>query len=232
MLGFESAALPADKVRNPARTIPLATLWGTGLTGLIYMAISTAMLALVPAGSLANSASPFADFVRPFVGDGAAAAVALFAAIAALGAMNGWVMVAGEVPRAMAGGGVFPALFGRVNGRGVPAAALVINGVLTGALVLTNYARSLVSLFEFILLISTTAMLVAYQAVALSLLRLVGRGLALGGGISVAVGLAGAAYAGFAIYAAGREAIGWGALLLLGGVPVLAIMRGRQRWTS
>jgi APA family basic amino acid/polyamine antiporter len=233
MLGFESATLPADKVRDPARTIPRATLWGTGLTGLIYMAISTAMLALVPAGSLAQSSAPFADFVRPFVGDGAASLVALFATIAALGAMNGWVMVVGEVPRAMAAGGVFPAIFARVNSRGVPVAGLLIASLLTGALVLTNYARSLVSLFQFILLISTIAMLVAYLGVALSLLRLRGQQAGLTGGAGmVALGVASAAYAGFAIYAAGQEAVGWGALMLLGSVPVLAIMRRRRQWTS
>ncbi len=229
MLGFESATLPADKVRNPDRIVPIATLGGTAATGLIYLLISAAMLALVPAGSLAASNAPFADFVRPFVGDAAAGMIALFAAIAALGAMNGWIMISGEMPRAMAIGGVFPAFFAAVNSRAVPARATIVSAGLSGLLVLANYTRSLVSLFEFIILISTVAMLFAYVAVALAVLklRLQARSdtVPIGGRWLGGIAVLALAYAGFAIYAAGQEALGWGALLLLAGVPVLVVMQ-------
>lgn len=228
MLGFESATIPADKVRNPKRVIPLATMGGTAATGLFYVLISMAMLALVPAGSLAGSNAPFADFVRPFVGDGAAALIGLFAAIAALGALNGWIMMAGEMPRAMAVGGMFPAWLQRLNGRGAPVAALLASSGLSAALVVTNYSRSMSKLFEFIILISTSAMLVAYLACTLAVLRLRSRGQPVGAQLLGLVAVLGAIYAGFAIYAAGTEAVGWGGLLLLAGVPVLVAMRGRR----
>lgn len=225
MLGFESATIPADKVRDPGRLIPLATMIGTALTGIIYLLISALLLALVPAGTLARSPSPFADFVRPFVGDGAAALVALFAAIAALGAVNGWVLVAGEMPRAMALDGVFPRWFAGLNGRQAPGRALLFSSGLTCILVLANYSRTLASLFGFMLLISTSTMLLAYLAGAVSLLWLRGRVATLAGGALALVAVGGVAYAVLAIVAAGAEAVGWGALLLLAGVPVLLAMR-------
>lgn len=223
MLGFEAATIPADKVNDAATTVPRATLWGTGLTGAIYLLVCAAMLALIPAGSLARSPSPFADFVRPFVGDGAAVLVGIFAAIAALGATNGWILVAGEMPRAMALDGVFPRWFAGLNSRDVPQRALLASALFTAALVLANYSRSLAGLFQFVVLISTASMLLAYLAAALSVLHLRKR-LGAGAGLLVAA-VAGTAYAGFAIVAAGTEALGWGALLLLTGVPVLLAAR-------
>lgn len=227
MLGFESATIPADKVVDPRRTIPRATLIGTGLTGLFYILISAAMLALVPPGSLANSPAPFADFVRPFIGDAAATSIGLFAAIAALGALNGWVMMAGEVPHALALDGVFPRWFAGLNGRGAPVGALLVSSGLAVLLVLANFSRSLSSLFAFMVLISTSTMLVAYLAAAISLVRLRHRQPDLGGITLGLAALAGGAYALLSILASGAEAAGWGALLLLAGVPVLLAMRRR-----
>lgn len=172
MLGFECATLPADKVRNPARTIPLATMLGTAGTGLVYLVVCSAMLLLVPAGSLATSNAPFADFARPFVGPAVAAGIALFAGIAALGALNGWILVQAELPRAMADGGVFPRWFGRTAANGTPTNALLASSSLITLLVLANFSKSMAALFSFVILISTASALVAYLAGACALLKL------------------------------------------------------------
>jgi APA family basic amino acid/polyamine antiporter len=225
MLGFEAATLPADKVRDPARTIPRATMVGTAATGLIYLVVCTAMLLLVPAGSLAASNSPFADFARPFVGPVAASAIALFAAIAALGALNGWILVQAEMPRAMAEGGVFPRWFAGLAANGTPTNALIASSGLMTVLVLANFSKSMNALFVFTILISTAAMLVAYLAVALAALKLRHAGRLPGPAWLVPVAGLGAAYSAFAILAAGREAVGWGAVLLAAGVPILWAVR-------
>ena len=112
-LGLEAATIPAEKVRDPARNIPRATLAGVLLTGLIYIGISLAFALYMPVDKAAASPAPVADFLGQYLGGNVAAVVALFAAISAFGALNGWVLLQGEMPWAMARGGVFPAWFGK-----------------------------------------------------------------------------------------------------------------------
>lgn len=89
LLGLESAAVVAKKVKDPERNIPRATLAGTGLSALIYILACTAVLALIPGEQLAHSNAPFADVAKLFWGSAAAHWLALFAAVSAFGALNG-----------------------------------------------------------------------------------------------------------------------------------------------
>lgn len=220
-LAFESATVPADKIRRPELTVPLVTLLGPLLAGVLYMAISAAMIALVPADALATSNAPFADFAAPFIGREAAALIGLFAAVSALGAINGLTLTAAELPRAMALAGQFPPRFAALNRAGAPAPALLLSGLLAIALVLLNADRSLAGLFEFTILVATSAMLVGYLAVALAAVKLLP-------GVLRLVGLAGTAYALFALYAAGLEPNLWCLALVAAGVPVLVYTRSRR----
>ena len=219
-LAFESATVPADKIRRPEFTVPFATIVGPLLAGVLYMAISAAMIALVPAAALAKSNAPFADFSAPFIGSQAAALIGLFAAISALGTVNGLTLMAGELPRAMALVGQFPPRFASLNRFGAPAAAVLLSSGLAAALVLMNVDRSLGGLFQFTILVATSAMLVGYMAVGLAAVKLLSGGLRL-------VGLAGTLYSVFALYAAGMEANLWSLALIAAGLPVLLYSRNR-----
>ncbi|HEX8620423.1 MAG TPA: amino acid permease [Allosphingosinicella sp.] len=123
MLGFESATMPAGRVRDPQRTVPRATLVGTFLVGAVYLLVTGAVFLLLPAAEAARSPAPLADLIGRYWGPGPAQLVALFAAISALGALNGWVFVQAEVPLALARSGVFPAAFARLNRAGTPSSA-------------------------------------------------------------------------------------------------------------
>jgi len=228
MLGFESATVPDGKVHDPQRNIPRATLWGTFLVGLVYLAASSAVFLLLPAERAAAAAAPFADLVGAFWGEGAATAVALFAAISCLGALNGWVMIQAEIPFALARRGVFPAWFGRESKRGVPVRAQLAGCALTVALIAANYTEGLARLFAFMALLATVATLVLYLVASLAALRLRATGL-LRGNALVLLAATGAAYALLTFYGAGREATLWGAVLLATGIPVYLIMRLANR---
>ncbi len=83
------------------------------------------------------------------------------------------------------------------------------------------------------MLLATTATLVAYLACALALLRLRARGRSGTSQLGLA-GLAvlacvGAAYSIGALIGAGREAVLWGAVLLVAGLPVYALLRRQGR---
>jgi APA family basic amino acid/polyamine antiporter len=224
LLGLESATIPADKVANPGRTIPIATLLGTVITALICAIACTTVLLLVPPATLARSNAPFVDLAAQYWGVGAGKLVAVFAAISAFGALNGWILLQGELPRAMAIRGEFPGIFARESKHNTPGFGLCFGSALATLLILATYQNSMVKVFTFMVLLSTTACLVLYALCSLALLRLQWtRQLGAARGRSVALGIVGilaTAYSLWAIIGAGAEAVLWGAALLLLGVPL------------
>ena len=235
LLGLESAAVASEKVIDPERNIPRATLWGTLIAAAVYVVSCTVVILLIPSDQLASSNAPFADAVSPFWGTGAGHWLALFAAISGLGALSGWILVQGEMPYQMAKAGVFPKAFAKTNSRGAPAFGLLVSGVLVSAVVLTNGGKSMVQVFTFLLLISTSATLVMYLLCALGALWLHIRGrLPLKGSVAVftATSVLAAVYALWALFGAGKEAVIWGFVLLGCGVPVYHGMRWHHRKQS
>jgi basic amino acid/polyamine antiporter, APA family len=233
LLGLESATIPADKVASPGRTIPIATLLGTVITALICAVACTTVLLLVPPATLAQSNAPFVDLAAQFWGIGAAKLVAVFAAISAFGALNGWILLQGELPRAMALRGEFPRVFARESVHNTPGFGLCFGSALATLLILANYQKSMVSVFTFMILLSTTACLVLYALCSLALLRLQWTkelGAARRGSVPLAVvGILASAYSLWAIVGAGAEAVLWGAALLLLGVPLYYWFRSSRK---
>lgn len=221
-LGLECATVPADKVENPERDVPRATLWGVLLTGLVYLGISLAFALFMPVATAAASPAPVADFLGGHFGGGVASVVALFAAISAFGALNGWILVQGEMPWAMARGGVFPKWFAAESPRGTPTRAHLLSSVLLSVIALINYQKGMAGLFEFVASVSLAAGLLAYLVSALAALKLV-RGERL---LPVTAVIA-ALFAVWAEWGLGGEAMGYGALLIAAGLPVYWGTKGR-----
>ena len=232
LLGLESATIPADKVASPGRTIPIATLLGTVVTALICAIACTTVLLLVPPATLAQSNAPFVDLAAQYWGASAGKIVAIFAAISAFGALNGWVLLQGELPRAMALRGEFPRIFARESVHNTPGFGLCFGSALATILILAKYQESMVSVFTFMILLSTTSCLVLYAVCSLALLRLQWSkelGAARRGDVPLAiVGILATAYSLWAIVGAGVEAVLWGAALLLLGVPLFYWFRSSR----
>jgi APA family basic amino acid/polyamine antiporter len=219
-LGLESGTIPASSVIDPARTIPRATMAGTLFAAGIYVVSTAGVMSLLPLDTLATSPAPFADAARVVAGDTAAAFVAIGAAISCFGALNGWTLVAGQLPLATAADGLFPAFFGRLSRRETPATGMIVAGVLATTLVAMNASRGLVELFTFIILLSTLGTLVPYVfcAVAGWLLRdPAAPGGAGGAGVVPALAFV---FALVAVGGAGADGVYWGFLLLMAGLPV------------
>jgi APA family basic amino acid/polyamine antiporter len=224
MLGFESATIPAGRVRDRQRTVPRATLAGTFLVGAVYLLTTWAVFLLLPTDEAARSSAPLADLIGRYWGPGPGHLIALFAAISALGALNGWVFIQAEVPMTLAHAGVFPAAFARLNRAGTPIVGHALGCGLSCALIATNLSRGMAGLFEFMILLATVATLVLYLLAALSALVLRRRG-ELGGALVVATAGGGTLFALWTFYGAGLEATSWGLALLMSGVPVYIVMR-------
>lgn len=218
--GLEAATVPAEAIRDPQRTIPRATLLGTLLAGGATILACTVVIGLVPAQELAQSRAPMADAAGRLWGPGAALAVAALAAVSTFGAVNGWTLVCAQVPLAAAADGLFPERFARLDRKGTPVFGVLAGATLASALVIANYSRSLVQLFTFILLLATAAILLPYAASSAAWLRR-------GGREGRFVALLALLYSVYALLGAGAEALAWGAVLLLAGVPVYFATRRR-----
>jgi len=225
LLGLESATVPADKVHDPERTIPRATMVGTAFTGVIYLIVCSAVVLLMPPETLKDSSAPFADFVSRHGGGDAGLVIAGFAAISGFGALNGWVMLQGEMPYAMAKGGVFPAFLAKTSKRGAPVRAQVLSSALMTVLVLMNYSKSTAELFTFIILLATAASLFAYLFCALAALRLQMRGRMDASMALTVIAIVAALYSAWTLYGAGGQATLWGVVLLLAGLPIHLLMK-------
>jgi APA family basic amino acid/polyamine antiporter len=225
MLGFESGTVPAGRVIDPQRTIARATLIGTLFVGVVYVLVTFAVFLLLPSEIAAKSTAPLADLIGRVWGSGAAGLVAAFAAISALGALNGWVFLQAEVPLVLAERGVFPAVFRRVNANGMPVFGHVLGCCLSVALIATNLSSGMIQIYSFMILLATVATLVLYLAASFAVLALLRRGKATKGALVALAAALGAIYALWTFYGAGVEATGWGAVLLATGIPVYFVMR-------
>jgi APA family basic amino acid/polyamine antiporter len=229
MLGVESAAVPAARVRDAVRTIPRATMAGTLLTAAIYVAVSAVAILLIPQKELASSGAPFADLLDRFLGAGSGRWLAGFVVVSGLGALNGWTLLAGELTRTMAHHGMLPRPLQRLNRFGAPAAGLLATGLLASAMVLMNYSKSLVEGFTFLTLVVTAANLPLYLCCALALVVLWKRGERAHSHDLLVLGGLGSAYTVFAFVGMGREPFLWGLALAAAGVPLYALLRARSQ---
>ena len=181
-------------------------------------------MGILPNSRLAVSTAPFADAGSLVWGSWAGSLIALGAAISAFGALNGWILLQGQMPRAAALDGLFPQVFRRVSKRGTPVLGLVISSLLATGLMALNFTSSLVEQFTFIILLATLSTLVPYAFSAVAELvifvrereRFVGERL-VGSSLIAILALL---YSVWAIVGSGTRTVFWGFILLAAGVPV------------
>jgi len=222
MLGFENATAPVGKVRNPERTLPIAILGGTALVGLVYLISSSGVALLLPPAQLASSLAPYADVFAAHGGPLVVLAAAFCIGVAAFGSNNCLVLVTGELGYAMAERRQLPAVMARTTAIGTPVVAQIVGAALSILAVLANSSRTSAGLFVFLVLLSTSGILVIYLAGTLAAWRQDRSRLA-----RVVVALA-LLFIAFAFYGAGLEANLWCLVLLtIGGANYVAM-----RWLN
>ena len=221
-LGIESATIPADNIKNPKKTIAKATLIGTWIAIFVYILGSVAVMGLIPPEILVNSKAPFADAAVLIWGEGARNWVALGVVISTFGALNGWIMMQGQIPLAAAKDELFPRLFGKINRKGMPTWGLVFSSILISGILLMNYSKSLIKAFEFMILLATLTCLVAYLfSTATHLLF----ALRLGKKWEWFWGLIAFLFSMWAVIGSGEEIVFWGFLVLMMGIPFYVWMK-------
>ena len=168
-IGLETAAVAAGVVKNPKRNVPIATVGGVLIAAVAYVLSNTAIMGMIPNAALVKSASPFADAVRLALGDVGGDVVSFCAAAGCIGSLGGWTLVVGQTAKAAADDGLFPAIFGRTNQRGVPAAGLMIVAAMMSVIVLLTISPSASKQFGTISSIAVIMTLVPYLYTAAAL---------------------------------------------------------------
>ncbi len=221
-LGIESATIPAGAVDNPEKTIPRATMIGTIVTSIVYVFGTLAVLGLVPAIELQTSVTPFADAASVMFGEGSMYWVGAGVVIAALGALNGWILIQGQIPYAIAKDKLFPSAFAKLNSKGSPAIGIIIGSVIVSIFVGMNYTKGLVEQFQFLVLLGTTTILVPYlfSAGALIILYAEKNFMKTKGWLqTIFIGVGAFTFSLWAVAGTGQESVFWGFLLLFAGIP-------------
>jgi len=224
-LGLESATVPAGDVSDPERTIPRSTILGILIAALLYVLGTIVVMGVVPREQLVGSVAPFADAARLMWGSWAATAVAVAIMISSLGALNGWTLLMAQVPMAAAGDRLFPAVFGRLSPRGVPAVGLMLSSGLATGLVLVGASAGskFATIYDMIVSLATMAAVIPYVFCALA------PGLVGGTGKSkprlTVIEIVAFIFSVFTVYGCGPAPVLYGLILLLLGIPVYVWQR-------
>ncbi len=167
-LGIESATIPADKIKNPKKNIPKATIIGTTLTLFIYLFSSIAIFGIMNPSDIAVSNAPYADAIGIVLGDYGKIIIAIFAIISGVGCLNGWTLLQIEIPKNLSEKRLLGTFFSETNSNGVPYKGVIASTIIVCILIGINYSKDLSNLFTYLILTSTFCTLILYFFISLS----------------------------------------------------------------
>lgn len=233
--GVESATVPAGNIKNPRRTIAIATIAGTLTAALIYTFGTMSVMGVMGLDALAKSTAPFSDAATIMWGGWAGYVVAAATILSSIAALNGWTLVMSQIPLAAARHGLLPSTFSDLNRKGVPAKGIMISVSLsTVVLVLQSTgSKTMIDMYEFIVDLSVVSAMVPYVFCCLvEGIILVAMGKRVGylsTPTYLTVATIAFLFSMWTIYGAGAEAAMWSFILLLIGLPVYAVLQSKKQ---
>jgi amino acid transporter len=136
--GLLKIASVAEEIKNPTRNIPLGMILSLLVVGLLYTLMVFITTGVVEPDKLSHSLTPISDGAAVFMGSAGKIALAIAAILAFLSTANAGIMTAARSLVPLAGDGLLPAFFGRINKRfGTPHNSLLVtSGFIIIALLL------------------------------------------------------------------------------------------------
>jgi cadaverine:lysine antiporter len=197
-IGVESASVNAGLVKNPTRTIPMATMIGTGVAAVVYIASCTVISGMFPYEQVADSGAPFAlalEHIFHSFASGATSgaahtatvgsigtwikyAVAAVTAFACLISLSSWIMMIAQAGARASRDGTLPAVFNKTNAKGVPVKGMLLLGAFATGLMVVVIAISAISkgnsqdMFGTIASVTVLFTVIPYFYSALQMMRL------------------------------------------------------------
>jgi APA family basic amino acid/polyamine antiporter len=223
-LGMEAATIPAGNIRDPEITIPKATIIGTILTIIIYLLSSVSIMGVLSQQQLASSSAPFAEAAELIWGNTGKYLVGIGALVSTFGALNGWILMQGHMPLAMAEDGLLPPVFKRKSKKDLPIFGLLVSSVLVTVIVLANSSKGLVEMFTLLILVGTFLALVSYLFSSLAEVLIILKNKLQGWEKQTirafVLSLPAFAFSVLAVYGAGMKIVFYGFLILIVGMPI------------
>jgi basic amino acid/polyamine antiporter, APA family len=143
--GWNAATYVSGEIRDPKRSLGRALAAGTGLCVVLYLAVNVAYLRAMPLDILAESAEPARDALSLLGGRAATVLLTPLVAVCVLSSLQASVLVGPRIYQAMAADGLFFSRLGRTSWRtGVPVVSLVVQGIISVALLLSGRFDQLV----------------------------------------------------------------------------------------
>ncbi len=155
--GYGRIATLGEEVRAPQRTIPRAIVATLILSMLLYLSVGAVGVGAAGAAAVAESTRQAAAPLEVIAGHFGVAwlpwLLALGAVTAMLGVLLNLVLGLSRVLLAMSRQHDMPALFGRIDARGTPVAAVVATGAVVAALALIGDVKTTWSFSAFTVLV-------------------------------------------------------------------------------
>jgi len=234
-IGVETASVAASRVENPRRNVGRAGLIGTALSGLLYVAVTAAVMGLEPNAKLVNDGAPFVAAFHTMFGSAwiVGKLIAVTAVISGIGALNGWTLVTAEMPYAAAQHDLFPRAFMRRNRHGALSFGIVVSTLVASVLMGYSYTGATgLKVFTYLVVLSVVTVAIPYFFGACAQLAyLVSRRRQVHGWMLTRdLSIAGASvlFSMWITAASGYQAVYQAMILLLAGVPIYAFLKARK----
>ena len=225
-VGIETATVPAENFINPEKTIPKVLIAAVLSVLTIYILVSIAIAAIVPAEELMNSSAPFALAATKILGFSGGVIIAFGALISTLGSLNANTLTAGNITFAAARDKLLPSQFLTLSDAGTPIFSFILAGSFVSFLLMLNYTKGLIDAFIFFAMLSTLSTLIAYLFCAMAELKfLKNDDPSKQRNSAIFLTFSTFLYAFFAIWGAGMEIVFYSFMLILVGMPMYAWMR-------
>jgi putrescine:ornithine antiporter len=214
-LGLESACANTDAVENPEKNVPIAVLFGTVGTAIIYIASTNVIAGIVPNADLLNSSAPFGVVFTQIFNSTIGQIVIGMMIISCFGSLLGWQFTVAQVFKSSSDEGYFLPAFGKVTASNTPLIGMIILTVIQTLLTFMTISPSLVTQFNVLVNLAVVTNLVPYilSMAAVSVLLKMAHSSKKEWAITVSVAVVALAYSFYAVYGAGEEAVFWGAIV-------------------
>lgn len=221
-MGLEAATIPAGNIKDPEKTISKGTKIGVSLVIFLYLFSSFSLFGVLSPTEVAQSQAPFSDAANLIFGINTGYFVAAGACLASFGALNGWILLQGQIPYSMAKDGLLPKALAYKNPTGAPSVGVIVSSVFISILLLFNISKGFSGLYEFMVLLTTTTSLAFYFGAVLaygyfSFTRQLGFKWTFGSILYTFLGLG---FSAWIFLGAGLDALILGVLALLFGIPI------------
>ena len=144
----------AGEVRDPARTLPRALIYGVLIVTLVYILTSAVFFYLVPLAAVTTGETFAAQAGEVLFGRAGGQILSAIVIVAVLGSLVAIIMSAPRVYFAMARDGLFVPAVAVIHPRfGTPARAIALQALLASVLVLLGNFNQIVSYFVFVVVI-------------------------------------------------------------------------------